>query len=137
GAGGRAGARRPGGPAQPSRAARRTGRRSRAVRRGAVRVGGGAGGPVGCAPAMSAPEGRRTLSEHDSKQLLAGYGVPVARERLAADPAEARRAAEELGFPVALKLCGEAIAHKTERDLVRLGLADPAAVERAAAELWA
>ncbi|HEY8494295.1 MAG TPA: acetate--CoA ligase family protein, partial [Myxococcota bacterium] len=86
---------------------------------------------------MSAPEGRRTLSEHDSKQLLAGYGVPVARERLAADPAQARRAAEELGFPVALKLCGEAIAHKTERDLVRLGLADPAAVERAAAELWA
>ena len=86
---------------------------------------------------MSAPEGRRTLSEHDSKQLLAGYGVPVARERLAADPAEARRAAEELGYPVALKLCGEAIAHKTERDLVRLGLADPAALERAAAELWA
>ena len=66
----------------------------------------------------------RTLSEHASKQLLAGCGVPVAREALAGDPEGAVRAASEIGFPVALKLCGEAIAHKTERDLVRLGLAD-------------
>jgi acetyltransferase len=80
---------------------------------------------------------RRTLSEHASKELLAGYGVPVARERLAADPAAAVRAAGALGFPVVLKLCGDAIAHKTERDLVRLGLGDAGAVARAAEELWA
>ncbi|HKJ23815.1 MAG TPA: acetate--CoA ligase family protein, partial [Myxococcota bacterium] len=78
-----------------------------------------------------------TLSEHDSKTLLAGYGVPCAREALAADPAAAARAAAAIGFPVVLKLCGDAIAHKTERDLVRLGLADAAAVEAAAAELLA
>jgi acetyltransferase len=77
----------------------------------------------------------RTLSEHASKQLLAGYGVSVARERLAAAPDEAAAAAAELGFPVALKLCGERIAHKTERDLVRLGLGSPEAVRAAAAEL--
>jgi len=80
---------------------------------------------------------RRTLSEHDSKALLARYGVPIARERLAADPAAAARAAEVLGFPVAMKLCGDAIAHKTERDLVRLGLGDAEAALRAADELWA
>ncbi len=79
----------------------------------------------------------RTLSEHDSKQLLAGYGVPLARERLAADPAAAAVAATELGYPVVLKLCGDAIAHKTERDLVRLGLGYADAVRRAADELWA
>jgi acetyltransferase len=79
----------------------------------------------------------RTLSEHDSKQLLRGFGVPVARERLAPDPAAAVAAAGELGFPVVLKLCGDAIAHKTERDLVRLGLGDADAVRRAADELWA
>ena len=33
-------------------------------------------------------------------------------------------AAAELGFPVVVKLCGDAIAHKTERGLVRLGLGD-------------
>ncbi len=78
-----------------------------------------------------------TLSEHAAKQLLAAYGVPVTREALADDPQAAARAAAALGFPVAVKLCGEAIAHKTERGLVRLGLADAAAVQAAAAELLA
>src|SRR5438034_5311929 len=82
-------------------------------------------------------DGERTLSEHASWGLLAGYGVPVAREALAADAAAAALAAAEIGFPVALKLCGDAIAHKTERNLVRLGLADAGAVRAAAAELLA
>ena len=77
----------------------------------------------------------RTLSEHASKRLLGEYGVPVARESLADSPQAAAAAARELGFPVVLKLCGDAIAHKTERSLVRLGLADAAAVESAAREL--
>jgi acetyltransferase len=83
----------------------------------------------------SSPAASRTLSEHASKQLLAGYGVPVARDALVATPDEAARAASDLGFPVVLKLCGDAIAHKTERNLVRLGLGDAAAVTRAGEEL--
>jgi len=78
-----------------------------------------------------------TLSEHDSKQLLAGYGLPVARERLAQDPDAAVAAARELGLPVVVKLCGAAIAHKTERRLVRLGLASEQAVRESARELLA
>ncbi len=78
-----------------------------------------------------------TLSEAASKQLLAQYGVPVLDERTAADPDGAARAAADVGFPVVVKLCGDAISHKTERGLVRLGLADPAAVEAAARELLA
>jgi len=63
-----------------------------------------------------------TLSEHESKQLLADAGVDIPDERLAHTAEECARAAEELGFPVALKLCGRGIAHKTERGLVRLGI---------------
>ena len=66
----------------------------------------------------------KTLSEHASKQLLAQYGVPVARETFVLSPDGAERAASEIGFPVVLKLCGDGIAHKTERDLVRLNLGD-------------
>ena len=77
-----------------------------------------------------------TLSEYASKRLLADFGVPCNREALVAAPAETAGAAAEIGFPVALKLCGAGIAHKTERDLVRLGLADADAVARAAQELW-
>jgi acetyltransferase len=76
-----------------------------------------------------------TLSEADSKRLLARYGVPVLDEQAASDPDGAVAAAERLGFPVVAKLCGAAIAHKTERGLVHLGLRDAAAVRSAAAEL--
>jgi acetyl-CoA synthetase (ADP-forming) len=76
-----------------------------------------------------------TLSEDESKRRLAAVGVPVPDERVVASAAGAVEAAEAIGFPVVAKLCGDAIAHKTERGLVRLGLADGAAVEAAASEL--
>jgi acyl-CoA synthetase (NDP forming) len=79
----------------------------------------------------------RSLSEHASKELLARYDVRCARERLVATPEEAARAATELGFPVVAKLCGDGIAHKSERDLIRLGLVTAEAVHEAARELLA
>ena len=78
-----------------------------------------------------------TLSEADSKARLREHGVPVAAERLASTPDEAAAAADDLGYPVVVKLCGPAIAHKTERGLVRLGVRDPAGVRAAATELLA
>lgn len=86
---------------------------------------------------MSRPAARstRTLSEHASKRIVAGYGIGLARERLVSDETEAVEAARAIGFPVVLKLAGEGIAHKTERGLVRLGLDSADAVARAAGEL--
>lgn len=78
-----------------------------------------------------------TLSEYESKELLRQAGIPVPRERLVDTPDEAAEAASELGLPVALKLCARSIAHKTERDLVRLGLGSPEAVREAARDLLA
>jgi len=78
-----------------------------------------------------------TLSEHESKELLRAAGVDVPHDRLVDDAGAAVRAAEELGFPVALKLCGRKIAHKTERGLVRLGLGSAEAVREAADALLA
>ena len=77
----------------------------------------------------------RTLSEAASKALLRGHGVPLLDEREVPTAPEAVVAAAELGHPVVLKLCGDAIAHKTERGLVKLGLADATAVEHAAEAL--
>ena len=79
----------------------------------------------------------RTLSEADSKRLLRQHGVPVLDERVADSPDDAARVADELGYPVVAKLLGDAIAHKTERGLVRLNLADAGAVRTAAADLLA
>jgi acetyltransferase len=78
-----------------------------------------------------------TLSERDSKALLAQYGVPIAAEHVVADAVAAGAAADELGYPVVAKLNGDAIAHKTERGLVKLRLGDRHAVESAADDLLA
>lgn len=66
----------------------------------------------------------RTLSEHESKRVLAAAGVPVLDERVVETPDEAVDAARAVapGAVVVAKLCGEGVAHKTERGLVRLGL---------------
>ena len=79
----------------------------------------------------------RTLSERDSKALLADNGVPIAPERFVNSASAAGDAADEIGYPVVAKLNGDAIAHKTERGLVRLRLGDRSAVEAAAADLLA
>ncbi len=77
----------------------------------------------------------RTLSEYASKEIVARYGVRLPEERLVDDPAAAARAATEIGFPVVLKLAGGGIAHKTERNLVRVGVPDAASVETEAGDL--
>ena len=83
----------------------------------------------------TSPRAHSTLSERESKILLADYDVPIAPERIVDDPIAAGSAADELGYPVVVKLNGEGIAHKTERGLVRLRLADRAAVEAAGSDL--
>ncbi len=61
----------------------------------------------------------------------------MADEREVTSAGDAVAAADELGYPVVAKLCGDAIAHKTERGLVRLRLADADAVLLAATDLLA
>ncbi|HXV35761.1 MAG TPA: acetate--CoA ligase family protein, partial [Myxococcota bacterium] len=61
------------------------------------------------------------LGEHDSKRLLAAYGLDVTREVRTDSLAGALAAADQIGFPVALKTCAD--LHKTERGGVRLGIA--------------
>lgn len=78
-----------------------------------------------------------TLSEAASKELLATYGVPFASEHKVFTAEAAVEAAQALGFPVVAKLGGDKIAHKTERGLVRLRLADAQAVRQAATDLFA
>ena len=85
--------------------------------------------------------GQTTLSETRSKSLLKQFGVVFADEtEVTADydsVEKAVTAAEQIGFPVVVKLCGDTIAHKTERGLVRLGLESAAATAVAARELLA
>ncbi|MEQ8840878.1 MAG: acetate--CoA ligase family protein [Acidimicrobiales bacterium] len=81
-----------------------------------------------------------TLSEAESRRVVARHGVPVSPFVTGATTDEVFAAIEAdptIEFPVVAKLCGRAIAHKTERGLVRLRLTDHEALRAACDELLA
>lgn len=76
-------------------------------------------------------EGRTILTEFESKQLLSAYGIPTVDTRIARSEESAVRLADDIGYPVVLKLYSETITHKTDVGGVQLNLRNAAAVRRA------
>ena len=115
----------------------------RAIRALAALVGFGrafAGADTSSAPpalpaAASALPAGGALSELDALALLRDAGVPTVDARLARDADEAARHAQEIGFPVVLKVVSAEIQHKSDIGGVRLGLADAEAVRAAYGEI--
>ena len=87
--------------------------------------------------ALLSRAGSRPLSEHDSKTALSLFGVPTTKEAVCATTEEAVRAAEAIGYPVALKVASQQIAHKTEAGGVRLGITNAAELAAAREEMLA
>lgn len=77
----------------------------------------------------------RALSEHESKQLLTAYGIPVTDDRLVTSAAEAARAAASIGYPVVMKVSSPDLLHKSDLGLVEVGVSSAAEVKRAYTEL--
>ncbi|NGX46456.1 MAG: Succinyl-CoA ligase [ADP-forming] subunit alpha, partial [Chlamydiae bacterium] len=75
-------------------------------------------------------EGRTLLTELESKQLLAAYGIPIVDMVRTESPKDAAEAAEKMGFPVVVKLHSETITHKTDVGGVLLDLNSKEEVER-------
>ncbi len=78
---------------------------------------------------------KRSLSEYESKQVLASYGIAVTREYLAKNEIEMRDAAARIGYPVVLKGCDAELAHKSEKGAVRVDIRNEAEAESAYAEI--
>jgi acetate---CoA ligase (ADP-forming) subunit beta len=70
-------------------------------------------------------EGRVLLTEIESKELLKESGIRVVDTRLATSKEESISIAEQLGFPVVLKVASAEITHKTEAGGVKLNLKTP------------
>jgi acyl-CoA synthetase (NDP forming) len=69
-------------------------------------------------------EGRETLSEYESKIVLASYDIPVTREMIIQKNNDVISAAHEIGYPVVMKGCSPEITHKTEKGLIRTDIRD-------------
>ena len=81
--------------------------------------------------------GRELLTEAESKELLAAYGIPTTPTLIATSSIQAGKFATKMGFPVVLKLHSETITHKTDVGGVKLNLQDASAVEAAFEEIKA
>jgi acetyltransferase len=75
--------------------------------------------------------GHTTLPEHESKKILAAYGIPIVPTQVAVTKEAAVAIAEEMGFPVVLKLYSNTITHKTDVGGVQLNLKSAQTVEGA------
>ena len=82
-------------------------------------------------------DGRKILTEVESKDILEEAGIPTARARLATTADEAVAAAREVGFPVALKVASPDITHKSDVGGVKLNLTTPDEVKAAFDEIIA
>ncbi|MGC4056137.1 MAG: bifunctional acetate--CoA ligase family protein/GNAT family N-acetyltransferase [Paludibaculum sp.] len=76
-------------------------------------------------------EGRTILTEFESKDVLAAYGIPTLPSRIASTEDQAVSAAESMGYPVVLKLHSLTITHKTDVGGVQLNLKTADAVRGA------
>jgi len=67
-------------------------------------------------------KGKRSLSEYESKQVLAYYQIPVTREVLIENEKDLLKATQEIGYPLVLKGCSWEITHKTEKGMIRVDI---------------
>ena len=67
-------------------------------------------------------EGRSSLSEYESKQLLDHYGIPITRELLIHDIKDVGTATREIGYPLVMKGCSPDVQHKSEKGLIRMDI---------------
>jgi acetyltransferase len=74
---------------------------------------------------------RVVLTEHESKQVLEAYDLPIAATRIARSAEEAVAAAEAMGYPVVVKLHSVTVTHKSDRGGVQLNLENAGAVRAA------
>ena len=70
-------------------------------------------------------EGRVSIGEAEAREVLKAYGFPIPRSRLAKTPEEAIEIAEEIGYPVVLKIASPDILHKTDVGGVKLNVGTP------------
>jgi acetyltransferase len=78
---------------------------------------------------------RTLLSEIESKQLLAAYGIPTVETKIAKNEEEALELVKKIDGPVVLKIYSETIMHKSDVGGVKLNLRGTAAVRRAYREI--
>lgn len=80
-------------------------------------------------------EGRTFVLEHEAKDIMKGYGIPIPPYATATTADEAVEKSKSIGFPVVLKILSKDILHKSDAGGVKVNLKDEDAVRRAFDEI--
>ena len=80
-------------------------------------------------------DGRKALTEIESKRIFAAYGLPVVSTELATSEDEAVKLAEANGYPVVLKIVSPDILHKSDAGGVKVNIKDEASAREAYQEI--
>ncbi len=80
-------------------------------------------------------EGRAGLLEHEALEVLQAYGIPTVEHRVVADADAAVDAAEDMGYPVVVKVLSPDVIHKTDIGAVRVDLRSAVDVRNAVAQI--
>jgi acyl-CoA synthetase (NDP forming) len=80
-------------------------------------------------------EGRTTLTADEVYRILSAYGLPVVDWQMVDSAGDAVRAAEKIGFPVAVKIDSLSVLHKSDDGGVAVNLHSPDEVRRAVEEM--
>jgi acyl-CoA synthetase (NDP forming) len=78
----------------------------------------------------------KQLTEYEGKQLIQDYGVSIPKGGIITNVSEALKAAEEITYPVTLKISDTDVSHKTELGAVRLNIQDSGMLEKACHDLF-
>jgi acetate---CoA ligase (ADP-forming) subunit beta len=73
-------------------------------------------------------EGRKALLEPEAKTICIEYGIPVTKFKVASNEKEAAKFADEIGYPVVLKIVSQDIIHKSDAGGVLVNLKTDAEV---------
>jgi len=76
-------------------------------------------------------EGRKALLEPEAKRICEEYGIPVTKFKVASNAREASKNADEIGYPVVLKIVSPDIIHKSDAGGVMVNLKNPNEVSNA------
>ena len=80
-------------------------------------------------------ENRNALTEIEAKEIFSAYGMPVTKVKLSTSEEEAIKFAEEIGFPVVMKIVSPDILHKSDAGGVKVNITDEKGVRDAFKEI--
>ncbi|WXG40955.1 MAG: acetate--CoA ligase family protein [Candidatus Freyarchaeum deiterrae] len=80
-------------------------------------------------------ENRTLLLEPEAKDVIKAYGIPVTKHKVSKTPEEAAKFAQEIGYPVVMKIVSRDVVHKSDSGGVKINIKNAEEAKKAYQEI--